>query len=331
MKETDRQQSVYAERMNKPRRATTAQRTRLLLLGTVLLLLIAGIVWTLVSRHPISCTVNSETEILTAPVPTPEAFADRPLLSVSVLDVGQGDAILLKSPGGKVMLVDAGPEESYFALRRDLEAYGIHKLDIVIATHPHADHIGGMPMLLRNYEVGTFYLTTFPADTSVYEQMLFRLQRNGCAVRDTDDETVISWDPDVRIEVLNPLKGQVYEDANNASIVLRVRYGDVSFLLTGDMETRTEELLLRHYDMEQLHADVLKLGHHGSYTSTSEALLRAVAPRYAIGSMGKGNEYGHPHQAVLDRLSEHQITLYRTDREGVITAYTDGKNIIIVP
>ena len=332
MRASEQQQAIQAERKPKASRASIAQRTRLFLLCAAAVLLLIGIAITLWTKSPNVCSQKKidAAEALSAPIPTPTSFADHPLLTVSVFDVGQGDAILLQSPSGKTMLVDAGPEEAYSALRNDLKAYEIERLDTVIATHPHADHIGGMPMLLRDFDVGAFYLTTYPATTSLYEQMLLRLQKQGCPVYDTNTETIINWDTDINVKVLNPIKDVRYDDANNASIVLRVTYGEVSFLLTGDMEGETEQLLLDTFGKELLQADVLKLGHHGSYTSTSEAFLAAVSPRFALVSAGRDNLYGHPHSIVLERLEKQNITLYRTDRDGVITAFTDGYDSIIV-
>ncbi len=161
--------------------------------------------------------------------------------------------------------------------------------------------------------------------------MLSAAQKNGCTVCKTDTETAIAWDDAVEITVLNPFAGWTYTEMNNASIVLRVTFGDTSFLLTGDLETEGETLLLTAYDPETLSADVLKLGHHGSNSSTGAAFLDAVHPGIAIASVGKNNKYGHPHDEVLERLSARNITLYRTDKDGIITLFSDGTRMIAVP
>lgn len=311
--------------------ASMEQMTRILLLAVVIVLLLGAVAFSLIRNNwPLQCAPLSAIDKL--PVPTPKQLADADgVLSLTVIDVGQGDALLLQSPSGKTMLIDAGDSDSFAAIERVLMAYGIETLDVAVATHPHLDHIGAMADVLRHYPVGAFYLTDYPASTEQYGRMLKALQKNGCSVIRAVAGMTVAWDDDVTVTVLNPFDGWTYADANNSSVVLRVEYGAVAFLLTGDMEAETEALLIAAYDAELLRADVLKLGHHGSNSSSSGIFLDAVQPRIALASVGKNNAYGHPHAEVLDRLKERSITLYRTDQTGIVTVFTDGATVLAVP
>lgn len=307
-------------------RATNKQKARLMLEALLLVLLIAAVIVTGVRGT--LCPPNSSYEILTSAVTPPK---DGPLLTVTLLDVGQGDAILLQSPNGRTMLIDAGPEDAFDAIRAALRVYEIKQLDAVVATHPHADHIGSMADVLKRYPVGAFFTTDVPETTIVYEQMLRALQRNGCPVYNTASGMEIVWDDAVSVKVLNPIAGEPAEDANNASIVLRVCYGSTRFLLAADLESAGERRLLDTYGNDRLRADVLKVGHHGSDTSSCKAFLDAVHPSCAIISDGRNNAYGHPHPDVLNRLQAIGASVYRTDTDGVITLFSDGDTITIVP
>lgn len=311
--------------------ASVDQISRILMLAALIALLLGAVVFSLVRHNwPPRCAPLFANDTL--PVSTPKEFADADgVLSLTMIDVGQGDALLLQSPSGKTMLIDAGDTDSFAAVRRVLSAYGIETLDVVVATHPHMDHIGAMADVLRHYPVGTFYLTDDTTSTEQYNRMLNALQKNGCSVVRAVAGMAVAWDDDVTVTVLNPFDGWEYADANNGSIVLRVEYGTVAYLLTGDSEAETEALLIAAYDPEVLRADVLKLGHHGSNSSSCGIFLDAVQPRIALASVGKNNAYGHPHAEVLDRLSARNITLYRTDRNGIITVFTDGTTVLAVP
>ena len=314
----------WEDTAEQPRSQATAkrQRNRLLMLAGLITVLLIAAVAVLAMRIRAQFFQDS----------AEESFAeDCAVLSLTVIDVGQGDALLLRSPSGKTMLIDSGPDSAYDAVMQTLAAYGIERLDAAVATHPHLDHIGAMADILLSVPVDTFYITDTPSATERYRQMLLALQQCGCTVRKTEAPMTIAWDEDVSVTVLNPLPNQEYEEINNTSIVLKVTYGDVSFLLTGDLETDGEQLLLAVYGSKALRADVLKLGHHGSMGATSDLFLDAVRPRIAIASAGKDNDYGHPHYQLLERLEEHGISLYRTDLDGNITVQTDGTRVIVVP
>jgi len=267
-----------------------------------------------------------------APEPAPTASPAPPdTLTVWVLDVGQGDSILLRSPNGKTMLVDAGEASAYPAVDAALERHAIAALDVVVATHPHNDHIGGMAKLIAEYPIAAFYLPNAVHTTRTFENMIDALEQAGVPVWPAlgGPDAFLPWDEDVEVRILSPLPEGDYDDLNDYSVVLRVKYGDTAILLTGDAEARAEEQMLAALDASLLRAAVLKLGHHGSSTSTSRAFLRAVNSQSAIASLGAGNSYGHPHQETLDALAAYGVTLYRTDLMGEITVVLDGETVSI--
>ena len=264
------------------------------------------------------------------PSPSPASIPGQTegTLEIYVLDVGQGDSIFLRSPKGKTMLVDTG-EAQYFSVIDDfLQKQGVEKLDVVVATHPHSDHIGSMYKVLDAYPVRKFYLPAVTHTTSTFEKMLSSLEAQNVTpkIAYASKSAKIAWgDSSVTARILSPFEGVDYE-MNNWSIVLNVHYGETSILLTGDAEAYAESVMLANLPVpeEELAATVLKLGHHGSSTSTSEAFLSAVSPEIAVVSVGKGNDYGHPNEETLALLEQHGITLYRTDEQGTIKIVLDG-------
>lgn len=271
-------------------------------------------------------------EILSEPVPVPAELAGaEKLLSLTLLDVGQGDSLLLIGPNGGSMLVDAGEEESVKAVLAALSAYGIERIDALVATHPHRDHIGGMADVLKRVSVGACYAIDRRGESEEYDRFLFALQKNGCSVTQARAGEEVAFDADVTVRILNPIDGADYADDNDASIVLRVTFGRVSFLLTGDVGEQTERLLIDTYGANALRADVLKLGHHGAGGASSASFLDAVRPSFALASVGKDNDYGHPNPATVSRLKERGIPLFRTDLDGVVTVFTDGRTVVAVP
>lgn len=263
--------------------------------------------------------------------PSPET-PKGPVLTIVFIDVGQGDCTLLISPEGNTMLVDAGPVGSFPAIASVLNRYGADALDVVVATHPHADHIGAMADVLDAYPVGMFYTIDYGASLNEYADMIDSLAYNGCPVRFCETMTTIPWAESCTVTVLNPNAAyDAPDDLNDASVVLRVAYGDTAVLLTGDAGEVAERRMLDTFPRSMLRANVLKLGHHGSRYSTGFSFFLAVSPDFAAVSCGKGNEYGHPHIETLSLLYETRTACYRTDLDGTITMYLNGTDVTVAP
>ena len=243
-------------------------------------------------------------------------------LNVAFLDVGQGDSILLKSPDGKTMLIDAGEATEEEVIKSALQNNGIEKIDYLIATHPHSDHIGSMPAIVEAYEIGEIYMPRASSNTKTYEQLLENIQEKGLTVHAGRAGVTLDFGEQVQGEFLAPASEE-YEETNNDSLVLKLTYGETSFLFTGDAEALSEGEMLESTP-EKLDADVLKVGHHGSSSSSSTDFLLAVSPEYAVISCGKENSYGHPHAETTYSLKQLGVTTYRTDLLGTILAVSDG-------
>ncbi len=258
----------------------------------------------------------------------PEASAG---LLVSFLDVGQGDSIFLRSPSGKTMLVDGGPDGSFPVIDRFLSALGIVGLDVVVASHLHADHIGGLIQVVDTYPVGDFYYPPFDAESETYFNLLDALKESQATVHNplAGASSTIPWDDAVTVSILSPYD-TIYQDFNDTSYIIRISYGNTAVLLTGDATELAEKLALKALPNSLFRADVLKIAHHGSRDATFEAFLDAVSPAIAVISVGKDNDYGHPHQSLLDRLSERGLTVYRTDLDGTISLLLDGTSVKVL-
>jgi competence protein ComEC len=245
-------------------------------------------------------------------------------LTVSFIDVGQGDSILIQTPSGKNMLIDAGVPEMGSTVVSYLKNKNVNKLDVVIATHPHDDHIGGMPDVINTFDIGTFYMPKVTANTNAFENLLNALKNKNVNSVYVKAGNNIDLGSNITAQFLAP-NNSSYDNLNNYSAVIKLTYKNVSFLFTGDAEKESEqEMLSKDYNLK---ADVLKVGHHGSDTSTTAEFLKAVSPKYAVISVGKNNDYGHPNQSVLDRLNNAGIKVFRTDLNGTIIATTDGNTI----
>ncbi len=250
-------------------------------------------------------------------------------LRVTVLDIGQGDAILIETPAGRRILVDGGPSGPALlnALDRELPS-GSRSFDLVVLTHPQEDHVAGLVTLSRRFEVGAAAVSGSDSSLGSYQAWLSELDADGTPVEVLEAGEVADLGGDVRIEVLGPpqvrLKGTT-DDLNANSVVLRLTYGSVSFLLTGDLSREGEEALLA--GRGDVRATVLKVGHHGSDGSSSEAFISAVHPAIAVISAGANNTYGHPSPTTLLHLTG--VPLYRTDRNGAVHFRTDGRRIVV--
>ena len=245
-------------------------------------------------------------------------------LKVSVLDVGQGDSILIQSPAGKTMLIDAGPSDGGSRVVADLKARGITSLDAAVASHGDADHIGGYQVVLSQFSVAHFYDPGYPHTTSTYEKLLTTIDQKNIKYTTPTAGQSIDLDPAVRIDVLSP-DGKNAGGTNDNMLVLRLSYGSTSFLLAGDMPDTLEQKIASTLKP----TTVLKVGHHGSKTSSSAAFLDVIKPEVAIISVGPGNSYGHPAAETLSRHQAVGAKVYRTDQAGTVTVTTDGNTYTV--
>lgn len=239
-------------------------------------------------------------------------------LMIDFLDIGQGDAILITTPSLETILIDGGPDTTVLEELGEVMPFLHRRLDLVVLTHPHADHVTGLIQVLRRYEVGAVLLSGVNYDSSLYTAFLDEVARQHIPF--TIAEASDDWRfGEVTLDVLypfEPLTGTSLENANNASVVIMVEYGDHRLLLSGDAEQAVEtELLASKVDVD---ADIFKAGHHGSRTSSTEPFLDAVTPEIAIIQCGTENEYGHPHVETLTHLQERGIEFYRNDLHGRI-------------
>ena len=248
-------------------------------------------------------------------------------LLVHFLDVGQADCILIQEPGGKAMLIDAGNNADSEFVIDYLEKRQIEKLEYVIGTHPHEDHIGSLDSVIYAFDIGKVFMPKKTNTTKTFEDVLQAISDKGLQITapevgDTYRLGEAYW------TILAPNKD--YKEINNSSIVIRLVYGETSFMFTGDAEELSELDILDNSIpfIDDLKSDVLKVGHHGSSTSTSDPFLEAVSPEYAVISVGKDNSYGHPHKEILEKLSKEGIEVLRTDERGSIIASSDGKTIV---
>lgn len=246
------------------------------------------------------------------------------LLKVHFINVGQGDSILIQV-NDKNMLIDSGPKNSSKTLLNYLNSQNISNLNYVIATHPHEDHIGGMSFVINKYSINKFYAPKVTQSTKTFEQMIESLQNKKLSIIPINDNTTsIDLGPNTKTTIYSPISTS-YENLNNYSPVIRVQYFNNSFLFTGDAAFESEKEILQKGS--DINADVIKIGHHGSSTSTSPDFLKAVNPKIAVISVGKNNDYGHPSSETLNLLKRNNIKVYRTDLDGTIVMTSNGNKI----
>ncbi|MCD4774582.1 MAG: MBL fold metallo-hydrolase [Candidatus Aegiribacteria sp.] len=267
-----------------------------------------------------------------------------PLLTVFFIDPSHnnyysGDVILLRTPENYYYLIDGGDRSGSWSCGVEevlpiLDSLGVDSLDGIVGTHPHSDHIGGLIGVLDSVPVTTVWDSGFSYSTSTYLEYLQAIFDNGADYITPRRGDILDWDDSLTVECIHPVE-PLGTNPNNASIVLRVTYGSVSFLFTGDLETSGGENVildaLNQGIIDDISADVLKVGHHGSYTSTSHSWLQAVDPNYAAIEVGYGNSYGHPHSEVIQRIENYGAFIYRTDQDGTFIMTTDGTDLEVYP
>ena len=245
-------------------------------------------------------------------------------LTVHYIDVGQADAILLEE-SGKYMLIDGGNKDDGQLVVSYLQNEGVEQLEAVVCTHAHEDHVGGLPSVLAVYPAAAIYAPTRTYSSRIFDDFLYYAdqQRQEVIIPGPGD----SWNlGGAKVTVLGPVES--YAETNDTSIVLKVVYGETSFLFTGDMEVEAENGMLEYWDNDDLfHVDVLKVGHHGSDTSTGYRFLNAVMPTYGVIPVGTDNSYGHPHKEPMARLRQAGVTTFRTDLLGHVIAVSDGQEV----
>lgn len=247
-------------------------------------------------------------------------------LVVYFLDIGQGDAIFIDSPQRGRLLVDGGPNRRILSELGKILPFADRRIDVMIETHPDKDHIGGLPEVVSRYDIGMFLEPGVESENIIDDELKNRIEQKHIPKLLAKRGMVVNFGDGAKLQILFPNQDVSRWETNNASIVARLIYGDKSFLLTGDSPVKTENILLK-LDPLVLDSDVLKVGHHGSRTSTSFAYAQAVSPEYAIISAGANNTYGHPHQEVLDILKSVNAKIVSTVELGTIKFQTDGRTL----
>ena len=249
-------------------------------------------------------------------------------LKVKFLDVGQGDAEFIETPDKKQVLIDGGPDLSVLEkLGRAMPFYDRY-IDLIILTHPEADHLNGLIEIVKRYDIGAIIMTGVFRNTDQYKEFLNIIKNKKISVYLAKSGGEIDFGNNIKMDILYPfdnLKGKVISDSNNTSIVAKLIYGNFETLFTGDIEKSVENKLIK--SGLNLKSDILKIAHHGSKTSSGEEFLKAVNALMAVIEVGKDNRYSHPHQEVLERLKNLQI--FQTGRDGDIKIISDGENFLV--
>lgn len=247
-------------------------------------------------------------------------------LRVAFLDVGQGDAIFIQTPNGKQVLVDGGPKDVVMRELREVMPFNDKTLDMLVITNPDADHISGFLPLLDDYTVSSVLEPGTRSTTPTYKDLMSKIKKKHIPILTAykDMKIVLDKERNIYLDVLFPDQKVRGWESNDGSIVMRLVYGQTSFMLMGDATELTEKIIMVTTDKERLQSSILKLGHHGSKTSSSQAWVEAVAPSIAIVSAGLHNTYGHPHEEVIERLEEKEAEILQTGVEGTIIYESDG-------
>lgn len=253
-------------------------------------------------------------------------------MQIFALDVGQGDSFFVISPNGKTMLIDSGESSNSKQIEQFIREKGVRQLDIVIGSHTHSDHVGSMPYLLDAFDVGKYVMSEAGLETRIQKRINAVLEEKDIPCSYVWAGDVIDWDSDCKVTVLSPVpEFDEYSktDWNEWSLIMRVEYANHSMIFTGDATVRSEQAAMLNNEKYLFGADVLKVPHHGSTTSSSLGFLEAVSPEYAIISVGKGNSYGHPDYDTIQKLKQVNAEIYRTDELGTINIVFSANDIKI--
>lgn len=257
-----------------------------------------------------------------------QKFSHRGLLFVSFLDIGQGDAIYIEAPNGKQILVDGGPDEGVLRELGKVMPLFDRSIDMLVITNPDKDHIGGFIPIFERFKVTYFIEPGTVSDSHTYAavQELAQNENATKVLARRGMDIVLDKEKNIYLHILFPDRDVSKLSTNDGSIVAKLVYGETSILLQGDAPESVEKYLL-YLDKEELNSDILKVGHHGSKTSTAKEYAEAASPTYAVISLGKDNSYGHPHKETLDTLNSLSVPILRTDVEGRISFVSDGKKL----
>ena len=302
--------------MARKRRNTKIQRA----IATAIALIIVGIAGILGTNEDFVNTVSDTGEQTNSQNEQQIEFVAQEDLLIDFIDVGQADSILVRNQD-KVMLIDAGTNEAGETVVNYLENLGITKIDYLIGTHPHADHIGGLDDVINNFDIGQIYMPKIETTTKTFEDVLEAIENKKLTVTAPNKGDKIELGQAEGEFMTEPILDE--DNLNVSSLVLRLEFGNTSYLFMGDAEEENEETI------NWPKTDVLKVGHHGSSTSSSESFLEQVQPKYAIIMAGKNNSYGLPTQETIDKLNNIGCEIYRTDEDGTIQMTSDGNTIEI--
>ena len=242
-------------------------------------------------------------------------------LRVNYIDVGQGDSIFIELPNKETMLIDAGEAYKSENVINYLNNLDIKRIDYVVGTHPHTDHIGGLESVINTFDIGFIYMPNAISTSKTYEDLLTAISNKGLKVKTAKSGVVVLSEDNLKLEFIAP-NSDSYSELNNYSAVLKLTYLDNTFLFMGDAETLSEDEVTSDVD-----ADVIKVGHHGSDSSSGIEFVKKVSPEYAIIMVGEGNSYNHPYQSIIDRYESVGAKVLRTDLDGNIICDSDGVDV----
>jgi competence protein ComEC len=252
-------------------------------------------------------------------VPVDEGTPITGEMKVHFIAVGQGDSIFVELPDGLTMLVDAGPSKASSTVTSYIGNLGYDRIDFLVATHPHEDHIGGIPAVLAGFDIGEIWAPRVNHTTKTYENFLDAIRVKGMNIQTATAGKKLITESNLSIEIISPPASATYTDLNDWSAILKIDYGDDTFLLAGDASKSTIASAVSS------HVDVLKVAHHGSKTGTDYSLMQRISPTFSVITVGSGNQYGHPAQSTLSALASTKV--YRTDVQGTIIATSDGHSV----